>query len=140
MIHITRNWYDYHYNWKKIKKLWDQIETTCLSAKDSKASKDENCVDNFAAKLTNRDLCLYDLNVTLRIPLFNMIPLGILFSYCASFTKSYNVIVCMNTKFCIIQIYVSDFELHIYIYISHPIKNIKYFASLPRCTLQLLQE
>ena len=79
-----------------------RFDTACYFPKDSNDLKEENCVDNFAAKLTNRDLCLYDLNVTLRIPLFNMIPLGILFSYCASFTKSYNVIVYMNTKFCII--------------------------------------
>ena len=50
-------------------------ESTCHFGKDSKTSKDENRVDNFAAKLTNRDLCLHDLNITLRIALFNKLPL-----------------------------------------------------------------
>ena len=57
-------------------------ESTCHFGKDSKTSKDENCVDNFAAKLTNRDLCLHDLNITLRIPLFNKIPLHPLRCHC----------------------------------------------------------
>ena len=50
------------------------IESTSQFTRDSKDSRDENCVDNFAAKLTNRDLCLHDLNITLRIALFNKIP------------------------------------------------------------------
>ena len=60
--------------------------------KDGMAWKDENCVDNFAANLTNRDLCLHDLNITLRIPLFNKIHSFIYWSYFIYYVHSWKKI------------------------------------------------
>ena len=82
-----------HPNYKGIYFLSNMYQLSLnqpvILQKDGRAWKDENCVDNFAANLTNRDLCLHDLNITLRIPLFNKIHSFIYWSYFIYYVHSW---------------------------------------------------
>ena len=52
-------------NYKTQTQKHETLFQPVSSHKSSENLKDENFVDNFAAKLTNRDLCLHGLNITL---------------------------------------------------------------------------